>query len=116
MNGVESRPYTFDAYQEDAMRTCILRRPYDMLVNSIIGMCGEVGECADLVKKHLHQGHSLDEKRIFEELGDVLWYCAELATALGGTLEGVAIGNVYKLQKRYPDGFDPKRSLHREDE
>ena len=49
-----------------------------------------------------------------EEIGDVLWYCAELATALGVTLDEIAQGNVDKLRRRYPDGFDPERSIHRE--
>ena len=38
---------------------------------------------------------------------------AEAATALGFDLEDVAETNIQKLKKRYPDGFDAERSLHR---
>ena len=47
-------------------------------------------------------------------MGDVLWYVAETATAIGVTLEDVARHNVEKLKKRYPAGFEAERSLHRE--
>jgi NTP pyrophosphatase (non-canonical NTP hydrolase) len=49
-----------------------------------------------------------------DELGDVMWYVGETAAALGVTLEEVARHNIEKLRKRYPDGFDSDRSLHRE--
>ena len=48
-----------------------------------------------------------------EEGGDLLWYIAELASGLGITLEELAQRNVDKLKGRYPDGFDPERSIHR---
>lgn len=51
-----------------------------------------------------------------EEAGDVLWYLAEIADALGITLEDIARRNIAKLRNRYPDGFDPERSRNREGE
>lgn len=50
-----------------------------------------------------------------EELGDVLWYCAELAVGLGVTLEDVAAANIDKLRARYPQGFDAERSRNRDE-
>ena len=50
---------------------------------------------------------------MLEEAGDVLWYIAELAAGLNATLEEVAQHNIDKLKKRYPQGFDPQRSIHR---
>lgn len=50
-----------------------------------------------------------------EELGDVCWYVAEMASGLGLLLEEIMAQNIEKLRKRYPDGFDSERSVHRED-
>ena len=52
---------------------------------------------------------------MIEELGDVLWYCAELACGLGVTLEEVAMKNIGKLRRRYPEGFSAERSINREE-
>ena len=104
---------TFTEYQTEAQRTGA-RGQYVKMLNGALGLAGECGECVDLVKKHVFQEHSLDVEHMKEEIGDVLWYCAELATALGVTLDEIAQGNVDKLRRRYPDGFDPERSIHRE--
>lgn len=104
-------------YQREAMRTAGSMN-YDhspMLLNGVLGMAGEAGECADLVKKHLFQGHELDRAHLAEEIGDVLWYVAVAAQSIGWTLEGIAQGNVQKLRRRYPEGFDAQRSVHREE-
>ena len=81
--------------------------------NGCYGMCGEAGECIDILKKVEFQGHTFDPNKLLDELGDVLWYVAQTATGLGVTLEYVAQHNVDKLMKRYPDGFDSERSVHR---
>ncbi len=57
---------------------------------------------ADLIKKTYMQGHPLDKAHIAEELGDVCWYVAELATALGYSMEEIMRGNIEKLRRRYP--------------
>ncbi len=85
----------------------------DALVNGVMGLCGESGECIDLVKKHLHQGHGLDKEALKKELGDVAWYLAETAWALDIPLEEVLRGNLEKLHRRYPGGFTPEKSIHR---
>ena len=85
------------------------------LENGLMGLCGEAGECMEILKKHRHQGHRLDREKLLDELGDVLWYVAEAAAGAGFTLDEVARGNVEKLLKRYPNGFDPTRSVNREE-
>lgn len=101
-------------YQQLAMRTLASgASKKDMLIVSMMGLCGESGEAIDIVKKLLAQGHELDKERLIKELGDVAWYLAEAATALDVTLEEIFQGNIDKLKKRYPDGFDSKRSLSR---
>ena len=74
---------TINEYQSLAMRTLNpeLDRK-DVLINSVMGLCGESGEAIDIVKKWLAQGHELDKEHLAKELGDVAWYLAEAATAL----------------------------------
>ena len=69
----------------------------DVLINSVMGLCGESGEAIDIVKKWLMQGHELDKEHLVRELGDVAWYLAEAATALDIPLEAVFQGNLDKL-------------------
>ena len=87
----------------------------DMLVNSMMGLCGESGEAIDLVKKHLFHKHELDREKLIKELGDIAWYLAEAAEALDVPLEEILKANIEKLKKRYPEGFDTARSIHREE-
>ena len=87
----------------------------DVLINGVMGLCGESGEAIDLVKKHLHQGHPLDREKLIKELGDIAWYLAETAYALDVALDDVLEQNIAKLRARYPEGFDTDRSIHRKD-
>ena len=101
-------------YQQLAMTTLnpqLNRR--DVLINSVMGLCGESGEAIDIVKRWMAQGHALDKEHLIKELGDIAWYLAEAATALEIPLEEVFQGNIDKLKKRYPDGFEVQRSLVR---
>ena len=102
-------------YQQLAQRTANTKTLSAKIENGLLGLFGEGGECADTLKKHRHQGHEFDREHMIEELGDVLWYCAELASGLGVTLEEVAMKNIGKLRKRYPDGFSAERSINREE-
>ena len=88
----------------------------DILINGVMGLCGESGEVIDIVKKHLAQGHELDKEKIIKELGDVAWYMAEIATVLDVELEDVLVQNIEKLKKRYPEGFSTEKSVNRENE
>lgn len=87
----------------------------DVLLNGVMGLCGEAGEAIDIVKKHLHQGHELDKETLIKELGDIAWYLAETAYALDTELDEVLDKNIAKLKARYPLGFDTERSIHREE-
>jgi len=187
-----------DDYQALAMRTS--PEGHDRLLNGCLGLIGETGEIVDLVKKWKFQSGDHAEfpkEKLIEECGDVLWYCAELATGLddslaklyemaacefddmreinecapveltagrlaciaakpfltwerpttedekwkvviqaeikseivgmvamlrdfleihcASSLEYAMDNNITKLRKRYPDGFDPERSLHRDE-
>ena len=87
----------------------------DVLINSVMGLCGESGEAIDIVKKWLMQGHELDREHLVRELGDVAWYLAEAATALDVPLEAVFQGNLDKLRQRFPNGFDVGASVNRKE-
>ena len=107
---------TINEYQQLAMTTLNKEMSKkDMLINGVMGLCGESGEAIDIVKKHLAQGHELDREKLIKELGDIAWYLAEMATVLDTTLEEVLEKNIEKLKKRYPDGFDKQKSLNREE-
>ena len=85
----------------------------DVLINSVMGLCGEAGEAIDIVKKWMAHGHELDREHLAKELGDIAWYLAEAATALDLSLEDILKENLEKLRKRYPQGFDPEKSMNR---
>jgi len=78
-----------------------------------LGLTGEAGEAADIIKKHVAHEHPLDSEKLKKEIGDTLWYVAVLARQLGISLEDVMIQNIEKLKKRYPEGFSAHRSLNR---
>ena len=101
-------------YQKLAMRTVNPKLDKNsVLINGVMGLCGESGEAIDIVKKWFAQGHDLDREHLIKELGDIAWYLAETATALDVSLEEVFRGNIEKLQKRYPEGFDAEKSINR---
>ena len=107
---------TINEYQTAAFRTAQTDKltARELLLNSALGLCGESGEVADLLKKHRFQGHDLDFEHIAKELGDIAWYLAVGAYAIGYGLEKILQMNVDKLKARYPDGFSTDRSLHRD--
>jgi len=102
----------FNEYQELSLRTAseASTSKEQLILNGVMGLCGEAGECIDIVKKHKFHGHTLDEEKLKDEASDCLWYLAAIAEGLGITLEEIAIHNVEKLKKRYPDGFEVERS------
>ena len=105
---------TVNEYQILAMKTLNPElSKKDVLINGVMGLCGEAGEAIDLVKKHLHQGHELEKEKLAKELGDIAWYLAETAYALEIPLEDIFEANIEKLKKRYPEGFDAERSINR---
>lgn len=110
---------TINEYQTEALKTASGMNhndKNDMLLNGVLGLTGEACECADMVKKFRFQGHELDREHMAKELGDVSWYIALSAYALGYSLEEIFQMNIDKLRKRYPNGtFDVEHSLHRQE-
>lgn len=107
---------TVNDYQRLAMKTLNPELDKkDVLINGVMGLCGESGEAIDIVKKWLAQGHELDREKLAKELGDIAWYLAETAYALDIPLEDILQGNIEKLAKRYPEGFTSERSVFRKE-
>jgi NTP pyrophosphatase (non-canonical NTP hydrolase) len=112
----ESRSDTLDGYQQAVLRTANTTLPNDQkMSNFALGMAGEAGEVADLCKKVLFHGHSLDKDKLAKELGDCLWYAAALSNLIGFTLSDIAKLNVEKLKTRYPEGFSKEASINRKE-
>lgn len=111
---------TATEYQQAASRTRIdqpgfqLSDPQTMIAWNALGLAGEAGEVADLIKKGIFHQQGLDTDHLRKELGDVLWYLTALCSDLGLSLEEIMQHNIKKLWARYPDGYDPERTTIRE--
>jgi len=104
-----------NVYQEKAARTINTRNHRDEIMrHALHGMCAEVGEVHSIWQKY-YQGHDINDREVMLEVGDLLWMIAEFCTANGWSMSEVAEQNILKLEKRYPNGFDAERSLHREE-
>lgn len=101
-------------YQEETKRTLNTKlTDKELLSNMALGIAGEGGEITDIIKKHLYQGHELNQFDLFEEVGDILWYISNLCNVSGFTMEDVMNYNIAKLKKRFPEGFSEERSINR---
>lgn len=108
---------TLNEYQELAQRTSRTDMAHrDHIFNGVMGLCGEAGEVIDLVKKHAFQDGREIKNALRDELGDVMWYIAETASAVGLSMEEIAEYNISKLRRRYPDGFAADRSMFRDED
>ncbi len=83
------------------------------LLNGALGLTGEAGEVADMIKKHIFHGHDLDKGALIKEIGDVCWYVALLCTSIGVDMASVMERNIEKLKTRYPEGFSSEASINR---
>lgn len=105
-----------DVFQEEALRSMRSDLPYEAICsNMCMGLAGETGETVDIFKKHIYQGKDLDINDVIEEIGDILWYIANLCNVNKITMKECMDSNVEKLRKRYPNGFSVKDALERAD-
>jgi len=97
----------FNSYQRTATKTAIYP-PEHKILYPALGLAGEAGEVANKVKKVMRDGveNQADDwkEQIASEIGDVLWYCAALATDLNMQLGMIAALNEKKLRDRYDRG------------
>jgi len=103
-----------DHFTKDVIRTVNKTlEPNEHITNAALGLTGEAGEVAEIVKKAMFQGHSLNRDKIAEELGDVMFYVAYMADTIGMTLDQIMSQNMTKRRNRYPDGFSVQKSVNR---
>lgn len=107
-------------YQQQAARTLIDEPGFPISGNDMmilwctIGLAGEAGEVAEMVKKGILHQHGIDRERLAKEIGDCLWYLAGICTKMGLDMGDIMRQNINKLLIRYPNGFssdDSKRRL-----
>jgi len=109
-------------YQKAATRTLLSKPDFQitdeqvMLVWNGMGLAGEAGEVAELIKKGVFHQRGIDKEELRRELGDVLWYVAALCEGAGLDLAEVMESNIEKLKLRYPQGYSADDSRARADE
>ena len=73
----------------------------------------EAALIADAVKKYAYQGHNINKYEIVLGLNSIMTAISRCMADFGYSMDDVLRGNVEKLLKRYPDGFEAERSIHR---
>lgn len=102
-------------YQRLAARTIDREMmPWEIQSHALHGMVAEIGELHGIYQK-VYQGHEADIDHLKKEVGDLLWFVAEYCTGSEWDLAEIAQLNIDKLKARYPEGFDPEKSLHRKE-
>jgi NTP pyrophosphatase (non-canonical NTP hydrolase) len=102
-------------YRDLVIRNCAKDLDLEeQLILVALGLTGEAGEVADLIKKVFYHKHPLDKEKLILELGDCLWYIEYASLALGITREEIEQKNIEKCLRRYPNGFNSKDSIKRE--
>ncbi len=95
----------FATYQRTALTTAVYPKKYAVSYPAL-GLAEEAGEVAGKIKKMMRDGIPLDEQKekVESEMGDVLWYLANLAYDCGISLEVVAEKNIEKVKDRQVRG------------
>ncbi len=106
-------------YREEILRTCpnFGNESFShKLTLGALGVAGEAGEVADLLKKVLFHGKPLDRAKLIKEMGDVYWYLEYLGATIDVTRDEVMAANIEKLRARFPNGFSHEAANARADE
>jgi NTP pyrophosphatase (non-canonical NTP hydrolase) len=102
-------------FENDVDRTFRKLSVIEGIMNCALGIVGEGGEVADIIKKVVYQGHDLNHVDVIDELGDVLYYVTKMAKLMDSSLDEVMTMNMMKRMKRYPNGFNKNRSVNRDE-
>ena len=107
---------TNEEYIRNACRTISNLKNFsrdENITHCAIGCCTEAGELLDAVKKHLYYGKVLDVVNVKEELGDQLWYIANLLSIIDSSFGEAMEMNIQKLRQRYPEKFTKEGAENR---
>ena len=100
--------YHFDLYQDAAESTAIYPDKGDNLYYPALGLAGEAGEVCEKIKKIMRDQKGFitqeNEDELVRELGDVLWYVANIASEINRNLSEIAEVNLQKLEDRKKRG------------
>ena len=104
--------YTLDGYQDDAGSFAIYPKGFGMMnigiTYAVLGLSSEVGEFAGVLKKVYRDNNGVIDsdtlEKMAKELGDILWYVAQVAEELGYDLSEIATLNTMKLASRQKRG------------
>jgi NTP pyrophosphatase (non-canonical NTP hydrolase) len=98
----------FEEYQKKSRETALYPNLGNNFIYPTLGLCGEAGEVAEKIKKIIRDNHGKinQERKVMleKELGDVLWYLANLSTELDLSLNNIAHKNLEKLAQRLQKG------------
>jgi len=108
-NAVKTESIDFKSMDERLSKDGLKR-----LLHAGMGLSTEAGEFLDALKKHIFYGKELDRVNLAEEMGDVFWYCAIVASELGINFEDVMDKNIEKLQARYGEKFSEEKADSRD--
>lgn len=92
-----------DSYRKQVAQGLALAHGTDATAHVALGLAGEAGECADLVKKAGYPNGSLNTAKLIEELGDLLWYITAMCNILQVDLGTLIVTNITKLEERHPE-------------
>lgn len=99
---------TFDEYQVESKKTALYPNQGNNFIYPVLGLAGEAGEVSEKIKKIIRDDNGVvtEDKRqeIKKELGDVLWYIAQLCSEFNLTMDDVALTNIEKLKSRLERG------------
>jgi len=99
----------FEEYQKKSRETAIYQNLGNNFIYPTLGLAGETGEVVEKVKRVLRGKNGVVDEQsrveISKELGDVLWYMAQLATELNLSLDNIASSNIEKLSSRKERGI-----------
>lgn len=106
----------FSQYAALAVRTeKVLPTMVERLVHASLGLATETGEVTTEVKRAAIYGKPVDTEHVAEELGDLLWYIALAANAIGADLDAIAAANIEKLRIRFPEKYSDEAAEARAD-
>lgn len=104
----------FKEYQEKAARTLAqLENPLMNELHMVMGLATESAEIVDVYKKHIAYGKELDDVNLQEEIGDIMWYIANLISMKNWNMSRILSTNIDKLSARYPEKFTEENAITR---